>query len=389
MSETNDTNILAHNEREKLAKWDRCMRYSDTTITPAHDAQGRVIRRERRKARKMRWANAGMDAYMRYADPETSTSITQPRGDGKDSGRAMKWRVPGDPGGCYSREWQLDRKRRLRQQLLRAKWYLGFNDVRDHPVTLISIDIEVWELDELALTQIGVSIFHTGHITNSNDTTDQILDKINGQHLIVEENSHRVNTTRVRGCPDSFNFGKSTSISVNDIEPFLRTLFDLYTREVTDDFGVRRSIRPILIGHSVEYDMKHLRQSLGLDIVPLVGDILDTQELGQSARRDLNRMRLRSMLDDYGVEAANLRNGGNDAWYAMLLLLKLVEKECRDPTSLEDWTIAWKQTCAIRGAKERTVLTQAVKARHHYESWDVTEEDIKEAAGLEEALRRW
>ena len=269
---------------------------------------------------------------------------------------------------------RFSKQREWRQQLKRAQQYLGLPDTKDsakevsvdrvcselidlslkpeaaidsnqpshsvdHPlppehlkssVVFVSIDVEAYEFVQKFITEIGISTLDTAHLINTlpGSNGNNWTAKIQSSHLRIHEHGKRVNRVHVLGCPDNFNFGQSEWIYEREIVPELESLFlHLYSNR-----------RVVLVGHDIAGDIKYLK-GLGLDVIPMVADCIDTSYLWKAARRDGRQSALSTVLLQQGIPAQYLHNAGNDAYYTLHAMIAIALGISLTKKTPEDWEV--------------------------------------------------
>ncbi|KAI9690943.1 MAG: hypothetical protein M1822_008563 [Bathelium mastoideum] len=182
----------------------------------------------------------------------------------------------------------------------------------------ICIDLEAFEFSRKKITEIGVSILDVRDIKSSFPTPDISLwlSHIHTRHFRIEEHAEYVNKVNVHGCPDSFDFGSSQWIHLNQIEALMKSIFCVLDKNRPDEF---RNI--ILVGHDVKNDIGFFR-SVGISVFSwdTVIATLDTQKM-MPTQTGLCRTLLA-----LGETPEHLHNAGNDAHYTMRAFLKMVAR---------------------------------------------------------------
>ena len=283
-------------------------------------------------------------------------------------------RVNAERQAAVRKAQRFSKQREWRQQLKRAQQYLGLPDTKDsakevsvdrvcselidlslkpeaaidsnqpshsvdHPlppdhlkfsVVFVSIDVEAYEFVQKFITEIGISTLDTAHLINTlpGSNGNNWAAKIQSSHLRIHEHGKRVNRVHVLGCPDNFNFGQSEWIYEREIVPELESLFlHLYSNR-----------RVVLVGHDVAGDIKYLR-GLGLDVVPMVADCIDTADLWKAARRDGRQSALSTVLLQQGIPAQYLHNAGNDAYYTLHAMIAIALGNSLTKKTPEYWEV--------------------------------------------------
>ena len=222
----------------------------------------------------------------------------------------------------------------------------------------IAFDVEAWEMDHRAITEVGISTLDTLDIVDLPPGKDGAnwFGKIRHRHFRIEEYKHLVNSERVHGCPERFEFGQSEFISLTDAAPAIASCFrEPFSRNITreeldaawveaianaksvaesisDDSNksespkLKRTI--ILVGQQPESDIRYLAQ-LGYNPLnePNILEMLDTANLWRVYRREAQPTSLGSMLYHLDMVGWNLHNAGNDAAYTLKVFLGLCIRE--------------------------------------------------------------
>lgn len=177
---------------------------------------------------------------------------------------------------------------------------------------LFCVDVEAWEQQTRLVTEIGVSIY---------DPRGQELAMspyIKTYHILIKENMHRKNGRFVPEHSANFNGGLSYVLTKDSAIDLMQSLIDTYFHNLP--------MPCILVGHDVKGDIKWLSQ-LGIQM-PTNVEVLDTQILyTQTHGRHGNS--LKNALRDIGQPYAFLHNAGNDAYYTVLLALRLCDPQVR------------------------------------------------------------
>lgn len=207
----------------------------------------------------------------------------------------------------------------------------------------VSVDVE-WK-DHI--TELGVSFLDTLDLVNlaPGEDGDNWSKRIKSHHLRTGENCRHDLWKRCSSCPKKFGFGQSEILSVNRLGARIDQLFSPpYGHHVGDipEYKLRRRSL-ILIGHGMAGDMTQLAKTgskvfNGMDLPsPSITKVWDTNWLWRVMRRTTNARSLRDTLADLDVRLvpqAPFHNGGNDAHYTMLALLRIVLIAAGSPT---DW----------------------------------------------------
>ncbi|KAJ5103427.1 hypothetical protein N7532_003956 [Penicillium argentinense] len=183
----------------------------------------------------------------------------------------------------------------------------------------VCIDFEWKEFDETQLTEIGVSIL---------DTLD-----IKARHLRVAEHFRYANRKHCKGYPDKFHFGKSERVPSAKMGEWVDQFF-------SPPYGFRYPIgtklpehqcRPgrrwILVGHDMTGDIKQLVRTGSQTFKPKgisSFEQADTAQLFKVLHPETATPGLAKVLSGFNIPARHLHNGGNDAWYTLMALVRIV-----------------------------------------------------------------
>jgi hypothetical protein len=165
------------------------------------------------------------------------------------------------------------------------------------------------------------------------------------QHLHLRPNEYKklVNYRYVKGCPDGFNFGESTSIPLGDAGKILQRIFNDPSRihEACDFDTIIADVEPaiMLIGHDLKGDVGYLNK-LGFAPSHVAGRF-DTQRLARISKK--SPPGLSKLLTALSINATNLHNAGNDAAYTLQALVGVAVQEFRQPGNVVKTLIAEKE----------------------------------------------
>lgn len=223
---------------------------------------------------------------------------------------------------------------------------------------LIAFDVEAWEIDHRAITEVGISTLDTMDIIDLPPGKDgeNWFGKVRHRHFRIEEYKHLVNHERIHGCPERFEFGQSEFVSLTDAAPAIASCFrEPFSRKITrkeletswveaianaepkaetaaDESEQAKSPKLkrtlVLIGQQPEGDIRYLVK-LGYNPLnePNVFEVLDTAALWRVYRHDAQPTNLGSMLYHLDMIGWNLHNAGNDAAYTLKVFLGLCVRE--------------------------------------------------------------
>lgn len=199
----------------------------------------------------------------------------------------------------------------------------------------VCIDCEAYEKAHDRITEIGVAVFDTRHMSRSSD--DIWMSKLEYAHYRPVENGHLLNRIYVKGREEFFNFGSTKWIRVSDMPNILRHIFQHPTSvgEATEltfpTNNERRNV--VLVAHNASSD-KAFMHNVGFNLhdVDNLARTIDTQVMAGAIKKQ--QVGLRRLLLSLGLEPYNLHNGGNDAAYTLQALLRMAIKDIDRPGSV-------------------------------------------------------
>ncbi|GEQ71532.1 hypothetical protein JCM33374_g5216 [Metschnikowia sp. JCM 33374] len=184
---------------------------------------------------------------------------------------------------------------------------------------LFCIDVEAWEHNQEYVTEIGVSIY---------DPRPQKLaltPDIKTYHILINDNRDVKNGNFVPDHSSNFSGGTTHILSLKQSRALLQGLINHY-------FVEPHVPNCILVGHDLRGDIKWLNK-LGVSIASDVRK-LDTQTLF-SYTHGLAGASLQNALRTVNQPFAFLHNAGNDAYYTIMLALKLCDPKVRRLTGID------------------------------------------------------
>ncbi|RCK65397.1 Good for full DBP5 activity protein 2 [Candida viswanathii] len=204
--------------------------------------------------------------------------------------------------------------------------------LRDHLVGLIrqvygrsailfALDVEAWELNTHVVTEIGIAIY------DPRDQQVSLVPSTTQIHIRIKENMDKVNGRYVPNHATNF-IGDATYVMTQaDAAMFTQSLVNYY-------FGKIRltGYACYLVGHDLKGDLQWMN-SLGVSF-PLEYQVMDTNHLFRISHGNTNISLKRALLG-VGIPYAYLHNAGNDAYYTLLLAMKLCDPQSRTRYALD------------------------------------------------------
>ena len=276
----------------------------------------------------------------------------------------------------------------------------------DLDVVFICVDVEAYEREHRAITEIGISSLDTRDLINlapGEGGTDW-LKKIRSRHFRIREYGHLQNTEFVAGCADRFEkaFGTSEWVSKADAPKIVASCFrppfavnpknpEANLRFVAVDHPQAGPFRPndsapsapdiaqpndtypkrniILVGHDIKSDIEYLRD-VGYDVSNLSNllEAIDTADIYRAFKQEQNPRNLGQVLLELGLTGWNLHNAGNDAAYTLQALLGITF------TSLASRYTRQRNALASQTARLETVAKEAQdRVKEDSEEWELAE----------------
>ncbi|KAF7879419.1 hypothetical protein EAF04_000615 [Stromatinia cepivora] len=200
-------------------------------------------------------------------------------------------------------------------------------------VVFICIDVEAYELNNNIVTEIGIATLDVLDIANMEPGVlgENWRKAIRARHFRIKEHMHLNNTKHVQGCPESFEFGTSEVIFIDDAPHVVGTCFKYPFSDPSPSAELADKKRNIiLVGHDVDADIRFLRQ-IGYEINNLnLHEGCDTTLMWRALNREPNPTKLSNILEKIGIAAWNLHNAGNDAVYTLQAMLGIACKHLAD-----------------------------------------------------------
>ncbi|KAE8373168.1 hypothetical protein BDV26DRAFT_285355 [Aspergillus bertholletiae] len=196
----------------------------------------------------------------------------------------------------------------------------------------ISIDVESNEHHHKQITEVGVSTLDTLDLVGMSPAENGAhwRTKIQSRHLRVTEYAYHINQHFVAGCPGNFDFGVSEWVSANDLGASVQNAF-----QIPSSFSPTYAPRHlILVGHSINSDIQYLHQ-IGIRVeckqeatAGFIGTV-DTAEFFRIIRGEPTTRKLADILQEFNLTGWHLHNAGNDARYAMEVMLCMMLEHSR------------------------------------------------------------
>lgn len=234
---------------------------------------------------------------------------------------------------------------RLTDKVFRHQFHNQIHQLICQKAILFSIDIEAWEINNQTVTEIGISIYDPRRNGSFN-----LVPNFTKLHIRILENMHRVNGKYV--VDHALNFvGEPTLIlSMQDSVILIQSLFDYFFKSPNDD-----GLETYLVGHGLPGDIKWL-SSIGINFPPKYAT-LDTLEILKITHGKHN-LSLGNALRKLDLPHVFLHNAGNDAYYTLLLCLKLLDPGVRSLYQLdlcvdESLMMSEDERRALKEEKER------------------------------------
>lgn len=182
-------------------------------------------------------------------------------------------------------------------------------------IGIISVDLEQFERHLSINLEVGVSF----RVLCSASST-------RAHHLIVREYWDVVNGEFVDDRKWDLNFGESQLVAEEKLAKTLSSLLDELCEGCEKVF---------LVGNTLMSDLKWLDEMKVSGPQGLVEcDVARAYRALTSGGAFVNIMGIGRIMDDLGIEYANLRNGGNDAYYNIEVLLRLIRMASEEEVSI-------------------------------------------------------
>ncbi|KAI5956035.1 hypothetical protein KGF57_003521 [Candida theae] len=232
---------------------------------------------------------------------------------------------------------------RLSNKFYKRNFQTHMRHMLNRELILFSIDIEAWEMHNQTVTEIGIGIYDPRR-----NSAFSVVPEITKLHIRVLENMHRVNGKFVVDHAVNFVGEPTLVMSMRDSVVLIQALFDYFFEYVGgEDEGVAGAgagagagvgvggnggLSTYLVGHGVPGDIKWLK-SIGIEF-PQTYSVLDTLEILKITHGKQN-LSLAKALAKVDIPHPFLHNAGNDAYYTLLLALRLLDPGVRSLYKLD------------------------------------------------------
>lgn len=183
--------------------------------------------------------------------------------------------------------------------------------------TLLCFDIEAWELNNGFVTEIGMAAYVPAKQRGA------LIPVIKMVHILIKEHMLRRNGRFVANHSDQFNGKISYVMTQDEAVRFVQGILDHHYSQEDKYY---------LVGHGHQGDLSWL-VSMGIRIPDDI-QWLDTQSI-YSATHGKKGASLTNALRQAEIPHALLHNAGNDAYYTLLLALRLSDPIGRALTHLD------------------------------------------------------
>lgn len=194
----------------------------------------------------------------------------------------------------------------------------AMHKVYSRQTILFCVDVEAWERDTKQVTEIGISIY------DPRDQETALTPVVKTIHVVIAENQNRKNGRWVPEHLRNFCGGTSHVLSKLQACEYLQWLAEVYFVEC--------AFPCTLVGHDIKGDLCWL-SDLGV-VLPRTLDVLDTQKVF-SLSHGKHGASLKNALAAVHQPFAFLHNAGNDAYFTVLLALRLCDPCVRTKTRLD------------------------------------------------------
>ncbi|KGO42087.1 hypothetical protein PEX1_049340 [Penicillium expansum] len=208
---------------------------------------------------------------------------------------------------------------------------------QDAPI-FISIDLEWMDCHGSlgSLTEVGISTLDMLDLEDvfPGDYGEMWVKRIRSRHLRVKEYRNWVNDTYTPGCPGRFRFGESEMIPYAEIANVVDAAFHppymvpLEEEKIAAHKYQKRTV--ILVGLDLHGDITHLQRAGSQVFINLnetssvIRETVEVAELYRVNAGENQNRGLRALLGLLNILSPDLHNAGNDAYYTLHALLRLM-----------------------------------------------------------------
>jgi hypothetical protein len=250
----------------------------------------------------------------------------------------------------------------------------------DQSVVFVCVDVESYERAHNMITEVGIATLDTRELSNVPPGVDgeNWRSYIRARYFCIRDHVHLINSDFVIGCPDRFDYGQSTMVSLNEAPAHIAACFSPpfgahHSNDVDNinhlmgstDNTEKRNL--IFLGHDTLGDIKYL-QNLGYDPLSIDNmlEVLDTAIMYRVWRREQNPTALDKILNRFDIAGFNVHNAGNDAVFTVQAMLAICVRE----TSIRGSIEMENQRRDDRDTRRTVALEEAEqKAKDDAEGW--------------------
>lgn len=220
----------------------------------------------------------------------------------------------------------------------------GFSIIEKREKVLVCLDLEYFERDNQLLTEIGLAIFNP--IVND---PNGVVPNIKTMHIIVKDNQSKKNYLTVPNNKEKYSFGTSLKLPLTECQKGVEEILNYYSK--------RNQL--VIVGHSVGGDIRMLKDR-GFYVPP--HEVLDTYHIWR-AEQPLGPGSLGELLKFFDIPHGFLHNAGNDAFYNIQLLLKMLNPTIRKELGIDSGkrVITWDQPKKkLNWRKKKEVISKSL-----------------------------
>lgn len=194
----------------------------------------------------------------------------------------------------------------------------GMKWLKEKSKVFVVIDLELWEVSNKFLTEIGIAVYDP---TSIPDGTHYLVPQLKACHFVVEENKHRVNGRHVPNNMFNFSYGQTLIMKIAECR--------VAVNRILASLAAQNNL--VILGHGVSGDIRVLQQQ-GFTIPK--HEVLDTNSMWRITRPE-GFGSLTKLLIYFRIPHGLMHNAGNDAYMNLLLFLVLCDPVVRKERKLD------------------------------------------------------
>jgi hypothetical protein len=205
---------------------------------------------------------------------------------------------------------------------------------------IVCIDTEHYSLNSDEMTEIGVAVMKTSHISplveakDFGDHGENLMQQAKFHFFRLREKAHLHTTNASSKGPEGNRFGEVRFVSFTQARTYLRKLMNEPIKDVKALQGYNHPV--VILGHSIGHDRDHLNGKdldLSVDRIDTIVRYIDTQNIASEAGYWLNSkdpIGLGTLVSKLGFQHRDSHTAANDVGRTVIsAILMVLPREAR------------------------------------------------------------